>query len=111
MSLPALPQLRTFVDSNVSVSLKEIRDFLAAIKNIRLLSGKEVTITFTSADVAGSVIKRVITGLGFTPTGYFIINGHTSADLQQQSIPTTETDNTVIFLKASVAGTYKLWVF
>jgi hypothetical protein len=110
MALPALPQTRTF-DGPIGTVHKEIRTFLNALKNIKQLSGKELSITFTSADVAGSVIKRVLTGLGYPPTGFYIFRGHNGAGLIESSAPLTETDRTVLYLRATVAGTYSIWVF
>jgi len=111
MTLPALPKTRT-IDGPTGSYLKEIRTYLASlVKDIKLLSGLEVSVTFSAADVAGSVVKRVITGLRSPPTGFFIYKGHTGAGLVESPLPITETDKTVLYLRATVAGTYFLWVF
>jgi len=110
MTLPALPKTRT-IDGPTGLYLKEIRTFLSSMKDIKILSGIEVSITFSAADVAGSVVKRVVTGLGSAPTGFFIYRGHTGAGLIETPIAATETDKTVLNLRATVAGTYFLWVF
>jgi hypothetical protein len=110
MSLPTLPPVR-LLDGATGTAIKETRDFLSALKQIALLNGKEVTITYTAADVAGSVIKRVITGLGYVPTGFFIVSGHQFSGLKQLPAPSTELDNSVLYLQANAASTYKLWVY
>lgn len=110
MALPGLPQLR-IIDGPIGTFLQEIRNFLSALKNITLLSGKEVSITFTATDVAGSVVKRTQTGLGSPPTGFFIFRGHNGSALIESPAPSTETDRTVLYLRATVAGTYSLWVY
>lgn len=108
--LPGVPQQRT-IEGPAGTSINEIRQFLVAIKNLKLLSGKEVIATYTSSEVAASTVKRIITGLEYTPTGYFVINGHKSSNVVQESTPASETDNTVLYLRATVAGTYTFWVF
>lgn len=108
--LPSLPQARV-VDGPLGNYLTEVKSFLSALKNIKYLSGKEVSITFSAADVAGSAIKRVLTGLGYPPTGFFIYRGHNGSGLIESSAPNTETDKSVLYLRATVAGTYLLWVF
>lgn len=110
MSLAAIPLNRT-IDGAVGTSLVEIRKFLSSVKDIRLLSGLSVSVTFTAADIAGSVVKRVLTGLGFPPTGFFITAGHVGAPLIQLVAPLTELDKTVLFLRATIATTYTIWVF
>lgn len=110
MALPGLPQLR-IIDGPVGTFLQEIRNFLGSLKNITLLSGKEVSITFSAADVAGSVVKRTLTGLGYPPTGFFIYRGHNGSSLIESSAPLTELDKTVLYLRATIAGTYSIWVF
>lgn len=110
MALPGLPQLR-IIEGPVGIFLSEIRNFLAAIKNVTLVSGKDVSVTFTAADVAGSIIKRVLTGLGYPPTGFYIYRGHNGSSLIESSAPSTEQDKTVLYLRATVAGTYSIWVF
>jgi hypothetical protein len=81
--------------------------FLSALKNIKFMSGTEVTVTFT---ITGT-IKRVVTGLGYPPTGFIILAGHTFNDLAQNAIPATEVDKTVLYLSAGSVGTYTIWVF
>lgn len=110
MTLPALPQYRV-IDGTEGTYLRETRTFLAGIKNTKLFSGKDVTITFSAADIAGSVVRRVLTGLGYTPTGFFIYRGHNGSSLIESSPPSTEIDKSVLYLRATVAGTYLLWVF
>lgn len=110
MPLPSLPPLR-ILDGIIGTALKEFRDFLSAVKNISMLNGKEVSITFTSADVSGSVVKRVVTGLGYVPTGFFIIGGHQFSGLKQVAVPNTETDKTTLYLQANAASAYRLWVY
>lgn len=110
MSLPSLP-LNRLVDGAVGTSLAEIRKFLTAVKDVRLVSGVSVSITFTAAEVAGSTVKRVQTGLGFPPTGFFITAGHVGTPLIQSSAPITETDKSVLYLRATTATTYTIWVF
>lgn len=109
MALPSIPQLIT--QGEFGNYIRETRAFLTALKAVKLLSGKEVTITYSATDVAGSVVKRTLTGLGYPPTGFFIYRGHNGAGLIESSAPATETDKTVLFLRATVAGTYFLWVF
>lgn len=109
MALPSIPQL--IIEGSLGNFVKEVRAFLTALKNVKFLSGKEVSITFSAADVAGSVVKRVLTGLGFPPTGFYIFKGHNGSSLIESSPPTTETDKTVLYLRATVAGTYFIWVF
>lgn len=110
MPLPSLPPVR-LLEGAIGAAIKEIRDFLTSIKLITLLGGKEVTITFTTTDVAGSVVKRVITGLGYVPTGFFIVSGHQFSGLKQSAAPATELDTSVLYLQANAASTYKLWVY
>jgi hypothetical protein len=110
MALPALPQLRV-IDGPVGTFLREIRSFLQSIKNLKLLSGKEVSITFSAADIAGSIVKRTLTGLGYPPTGFFIYRGHVGASLIESAAPTSEIDTSVLYLRATVAATYLIWVF
>jgi hypothetical protein len=110
MGLPSLPQIRNIAGA-IGNSIDEIRQFLQALKNIKLLSGTEVTVTFVSADISGGVVKRVVTGLGYPPTGYFVIRGHKFSDVTTAPFPATETDKTVLYLSASTASTYTLWVF
>lgn len=110
MGLPALPQLRT-IEGAVGTCIKEIRLFLGALQKIKFLSGKETTVTFTASDVSGNVVKRVITGLGYAPTGYMVVGGHTFFDLKQIPTPASETDTSVIYLQANAASTYTIWVY
>lgn len=110
MALPGLPQLR-IIDGPIGTFLKEIRSFLGAIKSVKLLSGKEVSITFTAAEIAASTVKRTLTGLGYPPTGFFIYHGHNGSALIESGAPLTETDTSVLYLRATVAGTFSIWVF
>lgn len=110
MALPSLPPLR-ILDGIIGTTIKEIRDFLSAVKSVSMLNGKETSITFTAADVAGSVVKRVVTGLGYVPSGFFIIGGHQFSGLKQNPVPSTEQDKTVLYLQANTASTYRIWVY
>lgn len=110
MALPGLPQLR-IIDGPIGIFLKEIRGWLASIKDVVFISGKEVSITFSATDVAGAVVKRTLTGLGYPPSGFYIYRGHNGSSLIESSAPSTETDKTVLYLRATIAGTYSIWVF
>lgn len=106
--LPGIPQTRT-VDGPVGTSLKETSTFLSALKNIPLLNGVEVVVTFLPTELG--VTKRVLTGLGHPPTGWFIFRGHNGFSLTETEPPIGELDQTVLYLSAQMDGTYRLWVF
>lgn len=110
MSLASLPITRT-VDGPTGTSLKEINTFLRSIKDIPIIDGVSVAITFSATDVASSIVKRTITGLGHGVTGFFIYRGHTGSGLIQSNPPVTEIDTSVLYLRATIATTYFLWVF
>lgn len=99
---PIVPILRLLGDDPVSLFLREVRNFLIALRDNSLLWSNQVSVTFPSAGT-----QQVRHGLGRVPTGY-TVEGQTAAlVLWDGGTPTSE----FLPLTSSAAGTVRLRIY
>jgi hypothetical protein len=99
---PIVPILRLLGDDAVSLFLREVRNFLVALRDNSLLWSNQVSVTF-----AGASTQNVSHGLGRIPTGYVIEGKSADVRVWDGGTPTAE----FLPLTSSAAGTVRLRVY
>ena len=99
---PLVPILRLLGDDALSLFLREVRNFLVALRDNTLLWSNQVAVGFSGA---GTV--QVRHGLGRTPTGYTIEGRTADIRVWDGGAPSDE----YLPLTSSGAGTVRLRIY
>lgn len=99
---PLVPILRLLGDDALSLFLREVRNFLVALRDNTLLWSNQVSVTFTAAGT-----QDVRHGLGRQPTGYTVEGRTANLQVWDGGTPTSE----VLPLTSSAAGTVRLRIY